>query len=1243
MSEIAKITAALLACSTLAITALDAATHSVTSASSDPTVAGSLPFFINNSASGDTIDCSMLPGFAIAMTQDFPAINHNLIITSTTPITINGGGLHQPFSVAAGTASITNFNLNMCVSEGGAGGSGLIGGGGGAGGGGGLYVHNGASVSLSNVMFMTNMAVGGAGGAGGAAGAGGGGGGGGYGGGAGGNTAAATGGGGGGGSAGGGAGGTSAAPAGVANTNLTLAGGGGAAATGTGGSSIINLSGVATTNLGGASGAGGGGGGGGIGAAGVGATPTVGGAGGAGLGSDMNFGGGGGGGGAATFSGGAGSGTAGGGGGGNGAAAVGGAGGTAGGGGGGGEMTGGAGGFGAGGGGTVTGMATTSVYGGGAGGAGAAGGGGGGAGLGGAIFIQNGSTLTINDGITFMGNTATGGAGGGGGAAAGLGESNDIFLRSGGSLVFNLNSTNLTIASQINSDQGAGGGTGGGLTMSGTKILFLTNGTNTYSGGTTISSGTLNVSADPSLGRLTDGITINTGTLQAGASFSSPRAITLTGGAIFDTPAGATNLMLSGLISGSGSINKTSPGTLTISGAANNFSGGSTATAGTLSISTPSALGGGTLTVGAATFQITSPITFSNNITLSGAAILDPQGNSVSLNGQISGSGSLTKIGAGIVTLGGANSYTGGTVVNAGVLVGSTASLQGTIQNNAAVQFAQGFSGTYSGGITGNGSLDIFGGTVQFTGNSGTFTGTTTVHSGSFIVNGSLAMSPTVVNAGTVLSGAGTVGTLTNSGTVIPGNGTGTLNVSGNYFANLGSVAQIGISPTGSNLLNITGTANLTNGNLVIVPGSGFYGLTQNYVLVNSASLLGTMFANSSITNPNFVPTVTYTANQVLLYIQVLNPFIDFPFINPNAAAVGNNIGQLNLAGELNADLIAVIDGFAGGSIAAINDALDQMHPAPFSSFAEVQSETGSLLATMFHRRPYMNCNCTGARHYWVQPFADWTRYDHKGEQVAFMSNIKGIAFGVDNEVLDSWVVGLGGAWDQGSIDWHQHRGHADSYAWHAALYSDYQTDNFYIGASVFGGLDTYETRRHLQFFNTDRTATAKFNAVDIVSQLSSAYFFGSPVCHFYPYANLDFLYLNSGSVHEKDAGGLNLEIASNTRSTFRGETGIGLQVQDTNYNNTMCISPLVRLGYIIECPIQRPGYVCNFEGEPLSFTVHGWDYTWQFFTVDFGLSFTYKCVSISGGYTYEISPESHGHEWAISSQKGNFRLDYTW
>ena len=50
----------------------------------------------------------------------------------------------------------------------------------------------------------------------------------------------------------------------------------------------------------------------------------------------------------------------------------------------------------------------------------------------------------------------------------------------------------------------------------------------------------------------------------------------------------------------------------------------------------------------------------------------------------MSGSGSLTKSGAGTLILSGTNSYTGGTTVSAGTLQGDTTSLQGNILNNAS-------------------------------------------------------------------------------------------------------------------------------------------------------------------------------------------------------------------------------------------------------------------------------------------------------------------------------------------------------------------------------------------------------------------------------------------------------------------------------------------------------------------------------------------------------------------------------
>jgi autotransporter-associated beta strand protein len=72
--------------------------------------------------------------------------------------------------------------------------------------------------------------------------------------------------------------------------------------------------------------------------------------------------------------------------------------------------------------------------------------------------------------------------------------------------------------------------------------------------------------------------------------------------------------------------------------------------------------------------------------------------------GSILGKGQL-RIEGGTVFLAGANSYSGGTTVSSGILQGNTTSLQGAIANNARLDFDQAADGTYSGLISGSGSL----------------------------------------------------------------------------------------------------------------------------------------------------------------------------------------------------------------------------------------------------------------------------------------------------------------------------------------------------------------------------------------------------------------------------------------------------------------------------------------------------------------------------------------------------------
>jgi autotransporter-associated beta strand protein len=120
---------------------------------------------------------------------------------------------------------------------------------------------------------------------------------------------------------------------------------------------------------------------------------------------------------------------------------------------------------------------------------------------------------------------------------------------------------------------------------------------NSYSGGTTISAGVLNVSADNNLGSAAGGLTFNGGTLQFGSAFNlaSTRTITLNGGGgAFDT--NGFNTSISQGITGIGGLTKTGAGALTLSGS-NSYSGGTVLNAGILVVNNAQALGLGDVTV----------------------------------------------------------------------------------------------------------------------------------------------------------------------------------------------------------------------------------------------------------------------------------------------------------------------------------------------------------------------------------------------------------------------------------------------------------------------------------------------------------------------------------------------------------------------------------------------------------------------------------------------------------------------
>ncbi|CAD5272842.1 Outer membrane autotransporter protein (fragment) [Bosea sp. 21B] len=296
-----------------------------------------------------------------------------------------------------------------------------------------------------------------------------------------------------------------------------------------------------------------------------------------------------------------------------------------------------------------------------------------------------------------------------------------------------------------------------GLEKTGDGTLILS-GANSYSGGTVISGGTLQVFADANLGAVTGGLTFDNGALHTTANIASNRTIDLRDTGAVVTDAGTT-LTLTGTVSGAGGLIKAGDGTLLLSGS-NNWSGGTLITAGTLRAGSAGALPvmtdwvltGGRLDLSGYDLSMRFLAGSGGEIALGSADLTVDQTQDSLYAGTVTGAGRLLKDGSGTLLLTGTSSYAGGTVIRDGTLAivadanlgaaGSSIAFDGggrlasyaditsgrsiTLSGTGTIETYAGTSFVLGGSISGAGSLVKEGwGTLTLTGSANHAGGTT--------------------------------------------------------------------------------------------------------------------------------------------------------------------------------------------------------------------------------------------------------------------------------------------------------------------------------------------------------------------------------------------------------------------------------------------------------------------------------------------------------------------------------------
>ena len=568
----------------------------------------------------------------------------------------------------------------------------------------------------------------------------------------------------------------------------------------------------------------------------------------------------------------------------------------------------------------------------------------------GAVTVNSGGTLRLS----------TGDATGYNGGASSL---NSINL-TGGTLDVNTTSNQTLGSATLNM-------TGGSITgITGSNLDLFNNGcaVNTFASATasTISLPTMNLRQNDTLFTIADGTAENdllissvlgngsqgnhamikagTGTMKLTALNTFTGNVTvnagvldLTGGALFVSAFNNTNI-----------VTVNTGGTLKL----NSFGYSATASLGQLAdYAARRVINGGTIEVTSGTESIGSDFTVgtnggvfrynpavttstltlagnaNTNIPIAGALTLQADGN-ISVAEIIEGVGSITKTGAGNLTLSGVNTYTGSTTINSGTFAVSGAGQLGSgsygqaIANAGALAFSSSANQTLSGIISGVGALTKSGtGTLTLSGTNG-YTGPTSVAEGSLAVNGELdAASAVSVTAGGTLRGTGIVRgdvTIANGGALTGGNGTSaTLSMGSLTFA---SAATVNIGT----LDNYTSIAALESyGSLTFNGEAGAVTLNLptatvaagTYHLISSANTL----AN---TTPFVLGTAPALGNRQTGSLVINSGFVDYTVsgINPSWTGAASGEWSTDTLAEPKNWLTNITTDYINGDVVTFND-----------------------------------------------------------------------------------------------------------------------------------------------------------------------------------------------------------------------------------------------------------------------------------------------------------------------------------
>jgi autotransporter-associated beta strand protein len=882
------------------------------------------------------------------------------------------------------------------------------------------------------------------------------------------------------------------------------------------------------------------------------------------------------------------------------------------------------------------------------------------------------------------------------------------------------------------------GTTTGTLTYDGSGTLTLT-GANTYSGGTALNSGTVIFGNDTALGTgslsvagssaiqsnndlrtIANNISLGTNNL----TVSGGDDLTLTG-------------IISSTY-GSGTLIKTGTGTLTLSGA-NTYTGGADIREGTLQIGAGGILSGGNLSsfVGSGASLDLNGQTISTasevlgiagtginnggalrsdtgsgtwrgaNIYLTGDARINNNSGSGDLTiGSVgtlqqlqlktygltiggagdtiinevitstNNTGTLAYDGTGILTLSGANTYTGTTTISSGTLkagVDNVAGTSGAFGNGAAVQLnntdgggidlddhtvvvgslngvststvklgsqtltsgSLGTADTYAGVISGTGGLTINeagSGSLTLTG-ANTYTGPTLVTAGTLYARNSNAL------------GNGSAVTLINGTTLDVG--TTDVIINDTYTQNAGSTLALTISgPSSSGKITSDHAASISQASNVNITVSGYIPANTTFTIVQAAAGAG-VNVPGTITSNSRVLTFSGSETGSDLVLTAIRTHSYNTIASGNAGAAGASLEQAGASGA-SGDMLNVLDQLDDMPDAQnISNALQTVTPVVDSGVTNISNTSIiQFIGTATQRLEGLFARArqreetgvsTGSKvsnglEAWGRGFGEAAHQGPRGTSNGYSAVIWGTALGADIPAFNDKVrFGASGGYAQSDVNSKDNSGATDIDSYQSAFYGGYMDANnpFYINGAFSFAYNTYKGKRNIDVGAIRRIANSSYRGQQYSVFFDGGYTFKAKQVNITPVASLQYLRLHLQSYTETGADALNLSVASQNYDML--QSGLGAKLDHSFDTGCGILTPEVHARWLYDFIADKQETTSSFAGGGGSFATQGFDPARNALNVGGRLALVTKGNwSFDANYDFEYKQDFTSHTgWA--------------